>query len=98
MIELIRLGTTNHVTTSHMMNSNGMCARLALTSGYQSLLRRMMDERLSIGLNVQGGRNIASVSLLEQNDACLILIRDMIGVKLFHFDETTLTVLSVLSD
>ena len=53
---------------------------------------------MRIGLNVQGGRNIASVSLLEQNDACLILIRDMIGVKLFHFDETTLTVLSVLSD
>ena len=39
MVELIRLGATNHVATSRTMT-----ARLALASGYQSLLRREKDE------------------------------------------------------
>ncbi len=39
---------------------------------------------------------MASVSLLEQNDSCLLLIRDMLGVKLFRFDETTLSVMSLM--
>ncbi|KNB44061.1 hypothetical protein JH06_5394 [Blastocystis sp. subtype 4] len=86
MVELIRLGATNHVATSRTMGSSVMTARLALASGYQSLLR----------LNIQGGRNVASVSLLEQNDSCLLLIRDMLGVKLFRFDETTLSVISLM--
>lgn len=51
---------------------------------------------VKIGLNIQGGRNVASVSLLEQNDSCLLLIRDMLGVKLFRFDETTLSVISLM--
>ena len=55
-----------------------------------------MMRTVKIGLNIQGGRNVASVSLLEQNDSCLLLIRDMLGVKLFRFDETTLSVMSLM--
>lgn len=44
MVELIRLGATNHVAISRTMGSSVMTARLALASGYQSLLRRKKDE------------------------------------------------------
>ena len=39
MIELVRLGTTNHVATSRKLKADIVTARLALASGYQSLLR-----------------------------------------------------------
>lgn len=48
---------------------------------------------MRIGLDIPGGRNVASVSLLEQNDSCLLLIRDLIGVKLFRYDEASSAVL-----
>ena len=39
MIELVRLGSTNHVATSRKLKADIVTARLALASGYQSLLR-----------------------------------------------------------
>ena len=39
MIELVRLGTTSHVATSRKLKAEIVTARLALASGYQSLLR-----------------------------------------------------------
>ena len=45
-----------------------------------------------LGLNLQGGRNVASVSLVEQEDSCFLLVRDLAGMKLFRFDEDTLSV------
>ena len=52
MVELIRLGATNHVATSRTMGSSVMTARLALASGYQSLLRREKDEECGFCISV----------------------------------------------
>ena len=41
MVELVRLGTTNHVATSRKLKEEVMTARLALATGYQSLLRML---------------------------------------------------------
>ena len=35
---------------------------------------------------------MAGVSLVEQEDSCFLLVRDLAGLKLFRFDETTLSV------